>query len=410
MTGEISFTGVVIVATVAFVVPLLLGLAPRLRLSAGALELAIGVAIGPAGLGWVSIDEPIEVLSLLGLAFLLFLAGLEIDLSHLRRSVAGAAGGGFLVSLALALGVGFGLQGAGLVDGGALVAVILSATYLGAVASVLKDAGQDASDFGQLTLAGAAVANFGAIVLLSLLLSGEASDAGARLVLLAGFVLLAAAVAVGLSRAGRSMRISAALLRLQDTSAQIRVRGAFVLMAAFVALSSTLGVEAILGAFAAGAILAIIDRDAMHTHPQLRVKLEGAGYGFFIPVFMVASGVRFDLDALLASASSIALAPIFLVALLVVRGLPALVYRPLIGGRLAAAAGLLQATSLPFIVAGAQIAAEVDAISQGTAAALIAAGLLSLSVFPEAAKAVTARTATSATPAAQMGLPRQGSP
>jgi Kef-type K+ transport system membrane component KefB len=381
---------VVIVAAVAFAVPLLLGLAPRLRLSAGALELAVGIAIGPSGLEWVSIDEPIEVLAMLGLAFLLFLAGLEVDLLHLRGAVASAAGRAFLVSIALALAVGYGLQGTGLVDGGALVAVILSATYLGAVASVLKDAHQDGSDFGQLTLAGAAIANLAAVVLLSLVFSEETTDAGARLVLLAGFVLLAVAVAVGLTRIERSMRISAALLRLQDTSAQIRVRGAFLLLAAFVALSSSLGVEVILGAFAAGAILAIVDRDAMHTHPQLRTKLEGAGYGFFIPVFMVASGVRFDLDALLASASSIALAPIFLVALLAVRGLPALVYRPLIGGRLTVAAGLLQATSLPFIVASAQIAAELGAISQGAAAALIAAGLLSLSIFPEAAKAVMA--------------------
>jgi Kef-type K+ transport system membrane component KefB len=411
--GDISFTGLLIVAAVAFVVPLLLGLAPRLRLSAGALELVIGIAIGPSGLGWVSIDEPIEVMSMLGLAFLLFLAGLEIDLVRLHRPVLVAAARGFLCSIGLALGVGYALQAAGLVGGGALVAVILSATYLGAIAPVLKDAGQDRTTFGQLTLAGAAIANFAGVVLLSLLFSGETTDAGARLVLLAGFALLAVVVGIGLARAERSMRLSAALLRLQDTSAQIRVRGAFVLLAGFVALSSSLGVEVILAAFTAGAILALVDRDAMHTHPQLRTKLEGAGFGFFIPVFMVASGIRFDLDALLASPSTIALAPIFLVALLVVRGLPAIVYRPLVGGRLSLAAGLLQATSLPFIVAAAQIAAQLGSISQATSAALIAAGLLSLSIFPEAAKAVIAGGARApaartgpATSAAHGGLPR----
>ncbi|HSJ74068.1 MAG TPA: cation:proton antiporter [Miltoncostaeaceae bacterium] len=401
-----------IVAAVAFAVPLLLGLAPRLRLSAGALELAVGIAIGPSGLGWVEIDEPIEVLAMLGLAFLLFLAGIEVDLARLRRPLLGAAGRGFLMSIGLALGVGYGLQAAGLVDGGALVAVILSATYLGAIAPVLRDAGRDGSAFGQLTLAGAAIANFAAVILLSLLFSQETSDAGARLVLLAGFVVLAVLLAVGLSRVERSMRLSAALLRLQDTSAQIRVRGAFVLLAGFVALASALGVEVILAAFTAGAILALVDRDAMHTHPQLRTKLEGAGFGFFIPVFMVASGIRFDLDALLGGASTIALAPTFLVALLLVRGLPALLtYRPLIGGRLALAAGLLQATSLPFIVAAAQIAASLGSIGQGTSAALIAAGLLSLSIFPETAKAILARRdrpapagRPRATPAAHGGL------
>ena len=299
--SQVSFTGLVIVAAVAFLVPLLLGLAPRLRLSAGALELVVGIIIGPSVLGWVTVDEPIEVLSMLGLAYLLFLAGLEIDLAHLRPRVMRVAGMGYLVSIALAAGVGYALQGAGLVGSGPLVAVILSATYLGAVAPVLKDAREDSTTFGQLTIAGAAIANFSAVILLSLLFSQESTGTGARAVLLVAFVTLAAVVAAGLARLEHSRRLSGALLRLQDASAQIRVRGAFLLLAGFVALSASLGVEAILAAFTAGAILALVDRDAMRTHPQLRIKLEGAGFGFFIPVFMVASGLRFALDALLSA-------------------------------------------------------------------------------------------------------------
>jgi len=388
--GEDSFTGLLIVAAVAFAVPLVLALLPRLRLSAGVAELAIGIAIGPSGLGWVEVDEPIRVLAALGLAYLLFLAGLEVDLVHLRGRPLRVAGLGFAASVILAVGVGYALQGAGLVGNGAIVAVVLSASYLGAIATTLADTGELASAFGRLTVAGAAIANFAPVILLSLVFSREASGAGARVLLLLALVALAAVVALGVCGLERSMRLSAALVRLQDTSAQIRVRGAFVLLAGSVALAAGLGVETILAAFTAGAVLALVDRDAMRTHPTFRAKLEGAGYGFFIPVFMVASGLRFDWDALTSSASHLVLAPIFLVALLAVRGLPALLYRPVVGGRRALAAGLLQATSLPFIVVSTQIGVEIGALGPATAAALVAAGLLSLTVMPEAAKAVLA--------------------
>ena len=169
------------------------------------------------------------------------------------------------------------------------------------------------------------------------------------------------------------------------------MRGAFVLLAGVLALAGWLGVEVVLAAFTGGAVLGLVDRDAMGTHPQLRTKLEGAGYGFFIPVFMVASGLRFDLDALLASPRSLALAPIALAAIVLVRAVPAaLVYRRALGARAAAGAGLLLATSLPFIVAATQIGVAVGSISPGTSAALIAAGLLSLTIMPPAARAVLA--------------------
>src|SRR6202011_631526 len=134
---------------------------------------------------------------------------------------------------------------------------------------------------------------------------------------------------------------------LQDTTAQIRVRGAFVLLIGFVALAEKVGLETILGAFAAGALLSLVDRDEAMTHPLLRLKLEAAGVGLFIPVLFISSGLRFDLHALFSSASTVARVPLFWLALLLVRGLPGLLYSGLIPRRQAAIAGLLQATSLP---------------------------------------------------------------
>src|SRR4029079_1018597 len=147
--------------------------------------------------------------------------------------------------------------------------------------------------------------------------------------------------------------ISGVLQRLQDTTAQIRVRGAFVLLIGFVALAENVGLEVILGAFAAGALLSLIDRDRQMTHPEFRVKLEAAGFGIFIPVFFVTTGLHFNRDALFASAGTVAHIPLFLLALLLVRGLPALGYGRLLGRQKAIVAGILQATSLPFIVAAA---------------------------------------------------------
>jgi Kef-type K+ transport system membrane component KefB len=379
---NVSFYGLLLIAVVAFAAPLLLGLSPARRLPSVVLEIVAGIIIGPSGFGWVKVDIPTSILSLLGLAFLLFLAGLEVELDRLKGRILIVVGASFLLSFGLALLVGYGLSTGGLVKSPLLVAIILCATSLGVVVPVLKDAGESESNFGQLVIAGATIAEFGSIILLSLFFSREATSTGTKLFLLGSFVLLAivfAFVVIGLER---SMRFAPVLLKLQDTTAQIRVRGAFVLLVAFVALAQRLGLEVILGAFLAGVILRLVDQDRMMTHPQFRQKLEAIGFGVFIPIFFVATGIQFDLSALFASASTIALLPIFLVALLIVHGVPAILYRPLVGNRRFVVAGLLQSVSLPFIVAASQIGMEMGLLSRATGAALITAGLLSVVLLP----------------------------
>jgi Kef-type K+ transport system membrane component KefB len=389
---NVSFSGLLIVAVVAFAAPLLLGLTPARRLPAIVLEIVAGIIIGPSVLGWVKVDLPISILSVLGLAFLLFLAGLEVELERLRGRLLAFVGSAFLLSFGLALLVGYGLYLAGQVVSPLLIAIILVATGLGIVIPVLKDAGESASNFGQLVIAGAMFAEFGSIILLTLFFSREATSTATKLVLLGGFALLAAGFAFVILRLERSKRIAAVLLRLQDTTAQIRVRGAFMLLVAFVALASVLGLETILGAFVAGVILRLIDGDQMMTHPQFRLKLEAIGFGVFIPVFFVSSGIQFDLAALFSSPSTLLRVPVFLVALLFVRGVPALLYRPLVGSRRSVVAGLLQATSLSFIVAASQIGLELGLITKATGAALIAAGLLSVLIFPLLALTILRRS------------------
>jgi Kef-type K+ transport system membrane component KefB len=382
-----SFSGLLIVTAVAFGAPFVLGLFPRVRLPSVVLEIVAGIVVGPSVLGWVHVDQTIAVVATLGLAFLLFLAGLEIDFARLRGPVLKLTAIGYAVSFAIALVVAGGLRAAGLVHAPLLVAITLAATSLGVLIPVLKDAGESGSTFGQLVIAAGSIADFAAIILLSIFFTGEGGT-GATLLLIGSLLALAGVVLFAVRGAERSPRIRADLQRLQDTTAQIRVRGAMVLLVAFAATAEQLGLEVILGAFAAGAILTLLDRDQAMTHPQFRGKLEAVGFGLFIPVFFVTTGVRYDLGALFGSASTVVMVPIFLAALLAVRGLPALLYRRLLGDRKAAIAGLLQATSLPFIVAATAIGVDLGVLDAATSAALIAAGLLSVAIFPAAGLAL----------------------
>ncbi len=378
---ELSFTNLLVVVAVGFAAPFLLGLVPRLRLPAVVLEIVAGIVVGPSVLGWVEVDQPVAVLSVVGLAFLLFLAGLEIDVAKLRGPVLRAAALGFVVSFTVAITVALLLSSAGVADEPLFLAVVLTATALGIVVPVLKDSEEIGSTFGQLVVAAASIADFATVILLSLFFSRESSSATTKVLLLAGLLVTSVLIALTISEVQHLRRVSDTLQRLQDTTAQIRVRGAFVLMIGLVALATSLGLEVILGAFIAGAILTLVDRDGAMTDPDFRRKLEATGFGVFIPVFFVTSGVSYDLDAL-GDPSTLVNVPIFLAALLAIRGLPALLYPPLVPRGLVAPAALLQATSLPFIVAATAIGTEIGVVSAANAAALIAAGLLSVVMFP----------------------------
>jgi Kef-type K+ transport system membrane component KefB len=376
-----SFDSLLVVVAIAFAAPFVLGLFPSVRLPSPVLEIVAGIVVGPAVLGWAHNDQTVGVMATIGLAFLLFLAGLEIEFGKLRGQVLRLTGLGFAISFAIAVASGFVLKGAGVVQTPLLVGIILCATSLGVIIPVLKDAGEISSTFGQLLVAAGSIADFGAIILLSAFFSGEGGT-GSTLILIGSLFGIAAAVYLFVRRAERSKAIMRDLVRLQDTTAQIRVRGAVVLMIGFAALAEQFGLEAILGAFAAGAVLTLVDQDRQMTHPLFRAKLESMGFGFFVPVFFVATGLKFDLNALLDHPSNLVKVPIFLTALLLARGLPAFVYRHAIGGDRAVIAGVLQATSLPFIVAATTIGVEMGLMSTAESSALVAAGLLSVLLFP----------------------------
>jgi Kef-type K+ transport system membrane component KefB len=380
----ISFNGLLIIAGIAVLVPVVLGLLPKVPLPGAVVEVIAGIVVGPSVLGWVHIDAPVQVLSDLGLGMLLFLAGLEIDIKRLLGPLGRLAGWAFGASAVLGIGCAFALSLAGLADRPLFLAIVLMSTSAGLLLPLLKDAGEEDTRFGQLVMTAAALAEVGPILLLSLLFSATSKTTADRLASLAIFLALLAVIGLALGRVRRLDGLERLLNRLEDRSAQLRVRATLTLALGFGVLAYRFGFASILGAFAAGLLVRMIDLSGHAPHPQFQTKLEGIGFGFLVPIFFIATGVQFDLKALLGNPTAIAEVPLFLAALLLARGLPALLYRRFVGRRRAVVAGLMQATTLTFVIVATQIGRAAGQLTATTSASLLTAGLLSAAVFPAA--------------------------
>ena len=384
LDAMIQFNSLLLVATVAVLVPLILGLVPAIKVPAVVFEILGGVLVGPAVLGWVHLDVAVRVVSDLGLGFLLFLAGFEIDLRLLNRRAVGVVSRAFVASAALALVVAYAFQFTGLVIDGLLVGITLLSTSLGVLVPVLKDAGETDSGFGRLIMAAGSLAELAPLVLLSVFFSATSRNPLTEFGLLGAFIGFAAVAVLVIQRVRGWQPLQETVGRLENTSSQLRVRLAITLPLAFGVLAEHFGLATILGAFLAGIILGLAD-ESSGAPSDIHLKLEAIGFGFLIPVFFVSTGVGLDVTALFHSGRAILGVPIFLLALLLVRGLPAVLYAPIVGRTHAAAAGLMQATSLTFIVVATDIGVQTNHQRTSTAAALVVAGLLSVVIYPAVA-------------------------
>jgi Kef-type K+ transport system membrane component KefB len=393
-SGEVDFEGVLVVMAVAVAIPLLLALTPRLPVPPSVVEILAGILIGPAVLALVEpSDQVIRVLAKLGVAFLLFLAGIELDFDVIQGRPLRLGLQSFALSAALGILVTLPLGATDVIVDPLFIGIVLTATSLGIVIPVLKDAAQLNTAFGHLVVVACSIAEFGSIVLLSLFFSGSGS-ADPIVTVLKLVVLLLAVLVVALlgARAGRSERLTAALFKLQESSSQIRVRVAVLLLLALLVITDDLGLDAILGAFMAGALLSVLtdpENDADFGH--FRHKLEGLGFGFFVPVFFVSTGIGFPVDELFSDASTALRIPLFLLLLLVVRGVPALLFRRDISRTQVVASALMQSTSLSFIVVATTLGVTIGEVRPINAASLIAAGMLSVLIFPATALALLRR-------------------
>ena len=389
----ISFTGLLIVGVVAVAVPLLLGLVPAVKLPAVVLEILGGILVGPAVLGWVHLDVAVQVVSDLGLGFLLFMAGYEIDLRRFDRRLLILAGRAFAVSTVLALLVAYGFRLGGEVRDGLLVGITLMSTSLGVLVPILNDTEQTETYFGRLIMAAGSLAELAPLVLLSVFFSASSKNPATELGLLAGFVALTAVVVVVAQRVRSWGPLREVVRRLEHTSSQLRVRLVITFALAFGVVAEHFGLAMILGAFLAGVIVRRTD-ESTASRQEFQGKLEAIGFGFLIPVFFVSTGVGLGVTSLFHSTRALIDVPVFLVALLAVRGLPALLYTRALGRTRAIAAGFMQATSLTFIVVATTIGVQTGHQRASTAAALVVAGLLSVIIYPPVALQILKGTGT----------------
>ena len=374
---------VLIVGAVALA-PLVAASVRRFLLPVVVVELVLGIVIGPDVLDVAHEGPLVTFLATLGMSFLFFLAGLELDLERVRGRPLQLASSGLGVSLVLAAIVAGALSAAGVVGPAGPVGIALMTTAIGTLMPILRDAGELDSPFGTQVLASGAVGEFGPIVLISVFLAGEHTTVQAVAVL-GGFLVLAGLLALIAMRA-RPPHLVRTVQATLHSSGQLGVRLSLLLLFVLLWIASALGIDLALGGFVAGLLVGLVTQS--DEADPVRARLDGIGFGLFVPFFFVVSGMRFGLDDLVSSTTALLLLPVFLGSFLLVRGLPALLARKAVGREAVLPLALCSATALPLVVAVTGIAVTDHHMSGDIAASLVGAALVSVLLFPSAAIAL----------------------
>ena len=371
-----------VIAAVSAAAPLLVALLPWLRVPQVVLLIAGGIVVGPEVLDFGS-PSSVQVLSDLGLGFVFLLAGYEVEVALFRSSSGRRAIASWFITAALAAGVVSVLGEAGLVDAYVPVAIGLTTTALGTLLPILREHDLLRGRLGQHLVAAGAVGELFPILAVALFL-GIVSRFVALLSLLS-----VAAIAIVLSAARRLVgrgRLLEIVRQSQHETSQAILRCTVLLLMVLLAVTNEFHLDAVLGAFVAGMVLR---RWARESAPLLEEKLDAVGYGFFIPIFFVYSGMTLDIRSIADAPLRVVL---FLALLVSVRGLPALlVYRGLLPGRDRLQLALITATTLPLLVALAEIGRRNGTMLPENAAALVGAGVLSVLILPSTAIALRKR-------------------
>lgn len=373
-------TSLVLIAVLAVAAPLAARFLDRVvRVPIIVFEIVLGILLGPSLLGWVQSTEFTDTLADFGLAMLFFVAGNEIDFALIRGRPALRASIGWAISLAAGIGAGF-IFGSG-PAAAVIIGVALCSTALGTLLPILRDAGESKSPLGVAVTALGAAGEFGPLIAISLFFSGR--ELGPATAVLLGFVVLTG-LAVFLASRARHSLLHSQVTRTLHTSGQFAVRSIMFILTVLVVLSMVLGLDMLLGAFAAGVLWKVaIARAPEHDRTVIETKIDAIAFGFLVPIFFIDTGIDFDLRALTTSPAVLALVPLFLLLLLIIRGLPSMLAAPAGSSRADKLAVMLfGATGLPIIVAVTGIGRDEGLITSGTASALVGAGMLSVLLFP----------------------------
>jgi Kef-type K+ transport system membrane component KefB len=404
---ETAIPTLVLIAAIAVICPLLADRLARFNVPDVVLELAFGILVGPWVLNLAHPHQVVNGLADIGLAFLMFLAGYELDLQRMRGRPLRLGAIGWLVSLAIALGLAFALVQTGFALDTLIVGLALTTTALGTLLPMLGDAGVLDGPFGPYFLGAGSAGEFGPIVAVAILLTKK--DPLIATALLVAFVAVAVVGAL-LATREQPPKMVAVLGRHLHSSAQLPVRIAMLLVFVLVYFAFKLGLDVLLGAFAAGVLVRLftIGDDG----PVIKGKLEAIGFGFLIPIFFVVSGVRFNLHVLISSPADLLRVPLFMALFLVVRGLPALVlYRTALPKTQRIPFALFSSTGLPLIVVITDLGVSLGRMRPENAAALVGAGMLSVLLFPILGLNRLRRAGIAALPeAAEADMPAEADP
>ena len=366
----------VAVALVAALTPLVVALLPGPRIPQVVIFLLGGVLIGPHVLGLAD-TASIQLLANIGLGFLFLLAGDELDPRLLRQQPGRLAIGGWVMSAAIAVGVTGGLTAAGYIRDYVPVGLALTTTALGTLLPILRDNDMLGGEFGRHVFAAGAVGELFPILIIAVFLGQRGSFVALASVALVGALALTLTFVPRLARSAAMQRI---VTEGQEATGQVTLRWSMVLLFALLAVASRFGLDVVLGAVLAGMVLRGWTRHLNMDTESLEHKFDAVGYGLFIPIFFIYSGMSFDLKSI--SEDPLRLL-IFFALLLVVRGLPSLlVYRRALAPVQRLEMTFITATSLPLLIALAAIGEQDGVMLPSTAASLIGAGVLSVLVFP----------------------------
>jgi Kef-type K+ transport system membrane component KefB len=376
-----ALSSLFVVAMVAALAPLVVALLARLRVPQVVVLIVGGVLIGPQVLGWAE-PASIGLVANVGLGFLFLLAGYELDLTLFRQKAGRLALVGWAVTVVLALVVVGLLEAAGLVRAFVPVSLALTTTALGTLLPILRENDMLGGAFGRYVLAAGAVGEFLPVVAIAIFLGTHGKFLGLISLCAVGVLALLLTLAPRLVP-GRVIRI---MREGENATAQTTLRWTLALLLFLLVVAEDFGLDVVLGAFLAGVVL---HRWAPGDVHALEEKLDAVGYGFFIPVFFVASGMGLDMRSIVEAPGRLIL---FFVLLLTVRGLPTLlIYRTVLPLAQRVELVFLTATALPVLVALSAIGLATGTMLPENAAALVGAGVLSVLAFPAAAVAIHRR-------------------
>ena len=350
--------------------------APGPRIPQVVVFLLGGVIIGPHVLGVAEVSS-IHLLANIGLGFLFLLAGYELDPALLRQRPGELAMLGWVISAVAAVGVAAGLTAAGYIRDYVPVGLALTTTALGTLLPILRDNDMLAGQFGRYIFAAGAVGELFPILIIAVFLTKRGHFIALASVALVGVLAIGLTAIPWLARSSVVQRV---IREGQDATGQITLRWAVVLLFVLLAMASRFGLDVVLGAMLAGIVLRVWTRRLNMDIEALEHKFDAVGYGIFIPIFFISSGMSLDLKSISQDPLRLIL---FFLMLLIVRGLPSLlVYRRALPARQRVEMTFITATTLPLLIALAEIGRQDGVMLPATAAALVGAGVLSVLVFP----------------------------